>query len=62
MSVCDFNNNNFSLESVLKIRVRIIYGCALYTGKYVKLCYEVKSKDGKVEEAIELNVKTGNTI
>ena len=25
---------NFFLESVLKNRVRIIYGCALYTGKY----------------------------
>ena len=37
VSVCGFNDNrnyNFFLESVLKNRVRIIYGCALYTGKY----------------------------
>ena len=39
VSVCGFNNNrsyNFFLESVLKNRVRIIYGWALYTGKYDK--------------------------
>ena len=37
VSVCGFNDNrnyNFFLESVLKNRVRIIYGCTLYTGKY----------------------------
>ena len=37
VSVCGFNDNrnyNFFLESVLKNRVRIIYGCALYTDKY----------------------------
>ena len=39
VSVCSFNNNrnyNFFLESVLKNRVCIIYGCALYAGKYGK--------------------------
>ena len=40
--VCGFNDNrnyNFFLESVLKNRVRIIYGCALYTGKYGNVRY-----------------------
>ena len=36
-------NYNFFLESVLKNRVRIIYGCALYTGKYGKRFSSLKA-------------------
>ena len=38
LKMCPFVTANFFLESVLKTRVSIINGCALYTGKYGGLC------------------------
>ena len=67
VSVCGFNDNrnyNFFLESVLKNRVRIIYGCALYTGKYGMLIVNQKklfrqsiSKHFQLESGVKMTRK-----